>query len=130
MKRLLIAAALATALLAASASSAAASELTVTSIVCRDSTYKPTWVAVGSAGDANRNGAVCVKGKKAVDVAFLITLTVSIESGGCESTTSYLTAASFNATVDANQNGLVCYDPQGKGRWADDLSIPTSITFG
>ena len=130
MKRLALISALALAALAAAASPAAASELTVSSIVCADSTYKPAWVAAGSAGDRNGNGAVCVKGKKVVDELWILTVTVSIESGGCESPSAYLTAASFNAGVDANQNGLVCYDPSNKGRWADDVSIPTSITFG
>ncbi|MDQ3936047.1 MAG: hypothetical protein M3340_15605 [Actinomycetota bacterium] len=130
MKRLALVTALALVVLAASASSAAASTVTVSSIVCADSSYKPAWVAAGSAGDKNGNGAVCVKGKRAVDELWILTVTVSIESGGCESPADHLTAASFNGTVDTNQNGLVCYDPAGKGRWADDLSIPTSITFG
>lgn len=130
MKRLALTSALAVAALAASASSAAASELTVSSIACWDSTYKPAWVAAGSAGDKNGNGAVCVKGKKVVDEAFILTVTVSIESGGCESPSAYLTPASFSTATDANQNGFVCYDPtSGKGRWADDLSIPTGIVI-
>ncbi len=129
MKRLALTTAVTLAALAASASSAAASELTVSSIVCRDSTYKPAWVATGSSGDANRNGAVCVKGKRAVDEAFILTVTVTLESGGCESTSAYMVAASFNSATDANQNGFVCYDPAGKGRWADDLSIPTGIVI-
>jgi hypothetical protein len=130
MKRLALITALTLAAVAAFATTAAASELTITSIVCRDSTYKPAWVPAGSAGDKNGNGAVCVKGKRLVDEAFILTITVSIESGGCESPSAYLTAASFNSSLDANQNGVVCYEPTNKGRWADDLSIATGISFG
>ena len=36
---------------------AAAADVSVTSIVCLDSNYKPTWVAKGTNGDKNLNGA-------------------------------------------------------------------------
>ena len=116
------------AVLAASAPAAFASEISVSSILCADSTAKPTWVPIGSPGDANRNGAVCVKGKKAVDELRIISVTMSIESAGCSSG-SYVVSSSLNPVVDSNQNEIVCYAPTGKGSWSDDLASVTALSI-
>ena len=128
MKKIALATALATTILGLSASSAAASQITVSSIVCPD-TYKPTWVAVGSTGDTNRNGAVCVKGKGAIDETYVIKVTVTVASGGCPSG-SFAVSATMYPTYDANQNGIVCFNSTGKGSWADDITLVSGISFG
>jgi hypothetical protein len=119
MKRLLATFALVTAVLCASASTAAANEITVSHILCADSTYKAQWVPAGSAGDTNKNGAVCVKAKKVVDELRVFTITVTLNSAGCATGSSAI-SASLNPSADANLNGIVCYSTTGK--WSDDLA--------
>ena len=125
MKRLLVTIALATAALCASVSPAAANDITVSSILCADSTYKAQWVPVGTSADANRNGAVCVKGKKAVDETRILTITVSLDSAGCPTGSTALTAT-IAPLADVNKNGIVCYSATGK--WSDDLATLTGIS--
>ena len=129
MKKLLLTTALALTVLGATASTAAATEITVSSIVCADSTAKPMWGPIGASGDKNGNGAVCVKGKRATDDVMVLTITVSYSSvgGGCKSTAYKLISvqASPNPGLDVNQNGLLCYDPTGKGTLADDITLTT-----
>lgn len=127
MKRLPVVLATAATALAATAAPAAAADITVSSILCADN-YKSAWVPAGSAGDANGNGAVCVKGKRRVDEIRIVTVTVSAESGGCP--TPYLAVAAITSPdYDANQNAIVCYDPSGKGTWTDDLALITDISI-
>ena len=128
MKRLLVTTAT-TAVVALGVTAApAAADTTVTSIVCLDSSAKPTWVTAGTNGDKNLNGAVCMKGKKGVDELRLITTTVSGVSGGCTSPYTAVYVMYAPAGVDANGTGVVCYDA-ARGSWIDDAYVVTSISF-
>ena len=126
MKRIALTTFIATAVLAASASSAAAATITVSAPLCPDG-YSGKWVAAGTSGDTNKNGAVCVKANRTVDDYRIVTFTVSIASGGCES--GYYTVSSYlNPGYDANQNSVICFNPTGKGSWRDDITVLTGLS--
>ena len=97
--------------------------------MCADSTAKPLWGPIGAAGDTNRNGAVCVKGKRAADDlrVLYVTVTYSSVGGACKSTSYKLISAqvSSNPSLDANLNGLLCNDPTGGGSLLDDVALTT-----
>jgi long-subunit fatty acid transport protein len=126
MKRIALTTVIATAVLAASVSSAAAAQITVSAPLCPDG-YTGQWVAAGTSGDTNKNGAVCVKAKRTVDDYRIVTFTLSIESGGCAS--GYYAISSYlNPSYDANQNSVICFNPTGKGSWKDDITLLTGLS--
>jgi hypothetical protein len=130
MKRLVITTAAAAVVALGVTASPAAADVTVTSIVCADSSAKGTWVPAGTNGDKNLNGAVCLKGKKGTDELFLLTTTMAGTSGGCPAGSNAVQAIYAPGSYDANGTGIVCFNPSGKGSWSDDAYVLTSLTFG
>jgi hypothetical protein len=128
MRRLAITTAAALAVGLGITAAPAAADTTVTSIACLD-TYKPAWVAKGTNGDKNLNGAVCLKGNKGIDERFLLTVTIVGTSGGCPTGSTAVSALYAPGAYDANGTGIVCFNPTGKGSWSDDAYVLTGISF-